>query len=361
MCISFWKADFSNTITGTWEVMVDGQLQHVLWYQNKVGGNSISQIAHMIIDSALSQIDEGVKFDESFFPKNVKHQMEFGWLKESDYVNAINFRLKSLGRYDEVKALPLSADHANCLVIPLRGTWESIRLLNTTSTPSLLRNIHDAVKKPVEAVPIAETAGRYGGGGHGIYFLKFDIYDIIVAQNAQDLPSALSQITEGKRPKINDDVFDALQDWYQCPIAVCCFNTLQTGESSPLAFTFQPLDPGNLLVYTLDAHDGKPPNVGRTVHLDHTIFVGSYLTDKEKCATIKFSDKNMAADLRPYVLDHAMGMTVSDYMQNGDFIFDTEAVRRGQFEGLRMAPPHAPAGLPRRVDKIARSPLTQPY
>jgi hypothetical protein len=315
----------------------------------------------MIIDYALRQIDGGVKFDESFFSKDVTRQIEFGWLKEWDYVNAINFRLKTLGRYDEVKTLPLSPEHANCLVIPLRGSWESIRLLNTASAPSLLRDIHDAIKKPVEATSSTAIAAGYGGGGHGIYFIRFDIYDIIVAQNAQDLPGALSQIAEGKRPKINNAVFDALQDWYQCPIAVCCFNTLQTGESGPLAFTFQPLDPSNLLVYTFDAHDGKPPNFDRTVHLDHTIFVGSYLTNKEKCATINYSDKNVAADLRPYVLDNAMGMSVSDYMQNGDFVFDTEAVRSGQFEGLRMAPPHAPPGLPRRVDKITRSPLAQPY
>lgn len=37
MCCSAWSTAFSKTITGTWEVRVDGTLQHVLWYQNRVG------------------------------------------------------------------------------------------------------------------------------------------------------------------------------------------------------------------------------------------------------------------------------------------------------------------------------------
>ena len=37
MCVSAWPAIFSKTITGTWEVLVDGKLQHVIWYQNRIG------------------------------------------------------------------------------------------------------------------------------------------------------------------------------------------------------------------------------------------------------------------------------------------------------------------------------------
>lgn len=199
--------------------------------------------------------------------------------------------------------------------------------------------------------------GSYGSAGHGIVFLKFDIYDIVIAQNARDIPAVLPQIVPEKRPKVNDAVFQVLHDWYDCPVAVCCFNGAQSGESKPLAFAFEPLNPDQIVVYTLDGHDGAPPKPNSLVKLDHTIFVGSHVTDAKHCASIEYTD-SISDDLRPYMLDHVMGLTVVGAMENGDIVFDTNAVRAGHFLGFRMLPPKAPSGLPRLGQTITRA---EPY
>ncbi len=120
--------------------------------------------------------------------------------------------------------------------------------------------------------------------------MKFDIYDIVIAERPGDIPAALSQIRPEKRPKVNDAVFGMLDRWYGCPVAVCCFNDAQSGEAKPLGFAFEPLYPDKLVVYTLDAHDGNPPDPNKLVSVDHDIFVGSYLMKANSHAKIEFTD-----------------------------------------------------------------------
>jgi hypothetical protein len=287
MCCSAWPVRFSKTITGTWEVMVDDKLMHVLWYQNQIGS-----------------------------PKDAK----------------------------------LSG--GNCLIIPIMGSWSSIRLLNTTSAPSILKDISQSLRpEPMRSAKSLAAAGERFGT---IVFLKFDIFDIVLAENAQDIPNVLPQIVENKRPKINNDVFNVLDQWYKCPIALCCFDNAEAMEAKPIAFAFEPFMPEQLMVYTLDAHDGKPPDPTKKVQLDHTIFVGSYITDSEHGAHIKFSD-DIAPDLAPYVLPKVLGEMVPNApIQNGDFIFDVNEVRDGIFRGQRKLPPFAPKNLPKSNFELVR-------
>ena len=298
MCCSAWSATFSRTITGTWEVLVEGRLTHVLWYQNRVG----------------------------------------------------------YGQDTNGPPLTSKQSKGNCLIIPLLGTWESIRLLNTFDTPNLLEDISESLAYPVEDLsPMlgAPQASAFGSGG-GMIFLQFDIYDIVLAERACDIPSVLSQINPEKRPEVNDAVFDMLNRWYDCPVAVCCFNDSQNGEAKPLGFAFEPLYPDKLVVYTLDAHDGKPPDPNRAVEVDHDIFVGSYLMQAERRARVKYSD-SIPQHLSPYVLPEVLGMPIrSMLMENGDFVFSKEDVRKGIFQGVRSLPPKAPSGVPRRGHKAER-------
>lgn len=346
MCTSAWPVSFSKTITGTWEVMANGKLQHVLWYQNRIGPK-FPKLSLAELDLFVRLVLVGRPF-ESFS----EAASRFG-ISEELIVTEANRRLKAAGREAEMKPLPkivLQPDQSNCLIIPLPGSWESIRLLNTISAGNLLTDIQIALEEPVPSMPEPTWQNAVYGVGSPTVVLKFDIYDILIAQDARAIPSVLPQIVEEKRPKVNDEVFNALGDWYRCPVAVCCFNNAQTYDSKPLALAFEPLHPEKLVVYTLDGHDGQVPNLDVRVPIDHTIFVGSYLSPPRLCAKIKSSD-NFTADLRPYLLEHVMGVTLSNVsLENGDFVFSTEHVRKGVFEGRRRLPPHAPLGFPRTGD-----------
>jgi hypothetical protein len=292
MCCSAWPATFSKTITGTLEVLVEERLNHVMWYQNNVGNGDKKSI--------------------------------------------------------------FNQGSGNCLIIPLLGEWQSIKLLNTLETPNLLNSISKALALPVIQMDTVFGAPRSVPlGTGGIVFLKFDIYDIVLAERARDIPNVLPQIQKAKRPTVNEAVFDVMDKWYGCPVAVCCFNTLDQGTAKPLGFAFEPLYPDKLVVYTLDGHDGNPPDPRALVDLDHDIFVGSYLMPSGG-AKVYFKER-VPDHLRPYLVNRVLGVPTSAAMENGDFIFSTEAVRAGHFEGVRSLPPFGPHELPRLGHTLTRT------
>ncbi|MCC6977587.1 MAG: hypothetical protein IT343_04660 [Candidatus Melainabacteria bacterium] len=310
MCCSAWPITFSRTITGTWEVLVEDRLMHVLLYQNRIG----------------------------------KPKYSGSW--------AMPGSAETVAPSANQAELVLPEGEGNCLVIPLMGHWQSIRLLNTFDTPNLLEDISKAIQKPVMRSSMPSLgAGGWGGSGGGLVFLKFDIYDIVIAENARDIPLAIEEINPLKRPEVNTEVFSVLDEWYRCPVAVCCFNNVQSGDAKPLAFAFEPLYPDTLVVYTLDGHDGKPPAPNEIVNVDHDIFVGSYLMKSSLCATVKYTDE-IPDHLQPYILNKVLGVKLQKQMENGDFVFQTEHVRRGLFQGLRALPPFAPSGI-RRLGHLA--------
>lgn len=366
MCISAWPTDFSSTTTGTWEVSIDDRIHHVLWYQNRVSGPlaraggevapggfaaGMTHIAAQVFNILIRKALAGHPLTE-----DVRKVMTVNGISERQLQAAVNERLAASGRAEEVQPLPDESPQpaqGNCLIIPLLGKWSSIRLLNTMSAPSLLVDVQEALRFPVLRQADAPVAAAMWGGANGMVFLKFDIYDIVIAENALDIPAVLGQIDPAKRPRVNEDVFRFMSEWYGCPVALCCFSDFERGESKPLGFAFEPLYPQTLVVYTFEGHDGKSPDPSRIVRLDHTIFVGSYLTPAQYCGRIKYTDE-IASDLKPYLLDSAMGLSVEQPMENGDFVFQTKAVRAGYFEGVRGLPPQAPAGIIRLGHSITR-------
>jgi len=346
MCCSAWPAVFSRTITGTWEVLVDGRVNHVLWYQNQVGGGS----------------GAGTPVFDAIVNVAIKTPGWIGATAGPRQVNNISVRsvVKEVERRTG-KLFPhpvepeLITGEGNCLIIPLMGTWESIRLMNTSKTENLLKDISKAlVPPPARKLPQAATAGpgSYGSAG-GIIFMQFDIYDIVMAERAEDIAKVLPQIQEEKRPKVNPEVFDFFSKWYGCPVALCCFNTLDTGTAKPLGFAFEPLYPDKLIVYTLDAHDGKAPEPASFVQVDHDIFVGSYLMQADKYANVVYRDP-ISADLSPYILQDVLGVSINQKMENGDITFWAEDVRNGVFSGFRTVPPLSPANAVRVGHRVTR-------
>jgi len=347
MCISAWQAVFSKTITGTWEVLIDDVINHVIWYQNRVGDDSdFRDSRDQTFQYLVRRHETGIPFDhftekkldQVFLLQDGEMAVLFGQLlAEIEWQKAGN----------QPRTLKQMAGGGNCLIIPIMGSWESIRLLNTADTPNLLQDIDHALEIPLPELargapaPAAFALG-WGEPAGRIAFMRFDVYDIVIAERASDIGSVIGQIDEEKRPAVNNDVFRALEDLYRCPVAVCCFRASERAESKPLGFVFEPTFPEKLIVYTLDGHDGLPPDLGAPVQLDHTIFVGSYLTPGEYTADVEYKDE-IPDHLRPYVLDRVMGMPIVDrQMRNGDIVFETAAVRAGCFDGRRKSPPFAP-------------------
>jgi hypothetical protein len=355
MCISASSAIFSKTITGTWEVSVDSKIKHVIWYQNRVG-----ETEKQTPESFEKSVEQWIYLQGDWFKGNTTG-LRFSQLavQEAKWRMAGGAPRRLTDLVDE--------QGGNCLIIPLMGSWESIYLLNTADTPSILSDIATALRRPDDQ-PLSLGPDTSRGGAHDrMVFLQFDVYDIVIAERASRIADVIGQIQTEKRPNVDSKVFAVLEDWYRCPVALCCFKKSEAAEAKPISFAFEPTNPDRLVVYTLDGHDGGPPDPSARVKLDHTIFVGSHCTPIKHATPIKYADK-IPDHLRPYVLDHAMGLPLSLELINGDIVFDTAAVREGYFKGERLMPPFAPVrsdngepillhqGLRKREEKSLQEP-----
>lgn len=409
MCCSAWPVHFSKTITGTWEVMVEDVLRHVIWYQNRVGGlhqtfgsgwgdesgayqkGIRDQVFEVVVRQAIAgapweEICAGPMKANNIDPDEIREEVarrtgkyDYGKYDHgrSDHGRSDHGKVddrkfirketgeeaarKKLASQDTVPVRDVDGgggpSRGNCLIIPIMGSWESILLLNTADTPDLLSDIDKAL-----AIPAPRAAGWgaslqekvvAGGSAGRMVLMQFDVYDIVLAENASTIGKVLPQINEGKRPEVNPEVFDTLEKWYQCPVAVCCFKSDEEAEAKPIGFSFVPRDPSKLTVYTLDGHDGRAPDPDAKVLIDHTIFVGSYLTHPRFQAEVHYRDR-IPDHLAPYLLKHAMGMPVRKEAINGDTVFDIEDVRGGFFSGVRELPPYAPPRKNSSPDHIFR-------
>jgi hypothetical protein len=354
MCCSLWPVRFSGTIVGTWEVLVGGRLNHVLWYQNRVGANDLVEA---YFDLVVSRSIDQPTYPWSWQVQFRRTLADYG-IPLEHAENEVAWRTdgKPPRRLHEIETAN-GGKSGNCLIIPIPGVWESIKLLNTVPIPDILSDIAKAVRLPPTrsggfgAAPSEATAAA-----EPIIIIKFDIYDIVLAKHAPDCAAALQQIDPAKRAEINPEIFDVFDQWYGCPVALCCFKNSDRGEAKPIAFTFEPLHPDKIIVYTLDGHNGRAPLLDAVVPLDHTVFVGSYLNQTEG-AQVTYTD-HAPSNLQPYILDRVMGTEISEKLENGDIMFLADEVRKGIFNGIRSLPPHAVADVPRLGHRISRA---EPY
>ena len=173
------------------------------------------------------------------------------------------------------------------LPIPAKpGSMTRFNVVNSSTCPHILSDMARAVT-PIRPHRMLMSRGM-ASGAPAIQVFDTDIYTVVLARNAKDIPSALSQVPADKRPAINSAIFNAYSRWYpHWTFALCCFNTTKKASARPLIWWYQPLNPNVLFFPAIDAHNGNPPDLKANVAVDHVLAVGSRL--------VKF-DTSEAAD-----------------------------------------------------------------
>lgn len=153
-------------------------------------------------------------------------------------------------------------------------------------------------------------------------------YTVVLAQDADAIPSVLAQVRQDRRPRINAALFHDFGRRYPGHhIALCCFNG--EIEAEPIAFVYEPINASRLFLPGLDGHDGQAPRDGQ-VPRDHTLIWG-HPSLRERMAGNTLRDGSAAyghrvatttrmppdiAQLFPRVVQ---GTTVRGLTRNGDW------------------------------------------
>lgn len=284
MCVTLGPAKLSNTILYAAEVEAPQGLVHVLGYQNNV--------------------------------QNLASEVHWDWPERAP-----------------------KGGNAMILPFPAAEAMTKHNVLETKNCKHILTDIAEVLRPGTRgAIPGTLGITRNAKGGR-IEIFNHDIYTIVLAENADDIPNVLPQIPAEKRPAFNNQIFEAYAKWYpKWQIALCCFNNKEAATAAPLLWWYKPLHPEYLFAPALDCHTGKAPDLRKSVLVDHVVAVGSYLL--REGAHVHYQD-TLNSTVYPYLRPYVIGAEYHYAMPNGDFVCRLSDIRRELFNPKRLLPPGA--------------------
>lgn len=198
-------------------------------------------------------------------------------------------------------------------------------VVDTESCPRILRDmvaalfpaVADAI--PAKRMTLAPTVEVFDSG----------IYTVVLASDASAIPGALDRVAPQRRPDVKPKLFSwyarHFRDW---PVALCCFDNREARHATPMLWWYEPRFPDLLFAPAVDAHTGGPPDLERPVDVDHHVALGS--TDGDSGVGVTYSDP-LSDEVRSLLPTHVVGASyVNVRMDNGDFVAPVESVRRAQ-------------------------------
>jgi hypothetical protein len=320
MCVSLHPAHFSDTIVGVFE---DSTGRRYMAYQNTAANLVVSKVrpyAHVTRSSEhptplASPLTRGEGNQWSFESAKVPEPLP-----------------------DTPATLT-----GNAMILPIPDSVDSIEVLDTTSCPTFLKDVRDAL------TPRTRGGMRSFGGAKSfsVRIIDFDIYTIVIAADAAAMAEVLASkaISDERRPAINEAMIKAYTEWYPgWSIAVCCFNNSDLQEGKPLLFSYLPSkqeDPDLFFIPTLDSHDGQVPSLKAKVDVDHTIFVATNDMQPNFGQHVFYSDRAIEPAIEQRLPKRIAGRQLHGQMPNGDLVFRRSDLAAGNFRGLRALPPGA--------------------
>lgn len=306
------------------------------------------------------------------------------------YYSSKNPTPERIGFWDKVKNIlippPLKNSletTGNAMILPFPAvphTMSKANVLDKKNCPDILKDMADAVQPPPITGSFSFSQSMVMSAAVEV-FEAAGIYTVVLAQDARDIPNALSQVPKEKRPKLNPVLFNAYAKWYpEWTFALCCFNNEEAKDALPLLWWYEPSNPEKLFMPALDCHTGNVPTLNTSVLVDHSLAVGSIFVEDNlqskkaerncpECSkpnpndnvfclfcgnglpTAEFnlqktyqrvSYKNsISNELKPYLLPRVIGGIYSGIMPNGDFVCQIDEVRKGIWNPLRTLPPNA--------------------
>ena len=261
----------------------------------------------------------------------------------------------TLGYQNSVKNLS-TGGNALLLPIPARPrTMTAANIVDTSSAPDFFDSIERAFPVPLAASGASQVHDRGVTIKAPIVF-EHDIYTIVLAGDAEQIPAVLKRVPAARRPNLNPEIFKAYARWYKgWTFALCCFNNREQANAKPMLWWYEPSDPSTLFFPALDAHTGHAPDLGASVDVDHLVAFGtnkhivptSWPVDYAPNEWVAFIQKSktsqkMSTTLRQLLPRTVLGQRFSGIdLPNGDFVVQLSDLLQGQIRISRQLPPGA--------------------
>jgi hypothetical protein len=226
--------------------------------------------------------------------------------------------------------------NAMLLHFPAAEAMSPANMLDTQACPHLLEDLARQFEPPgpIPAGPPSRSAMP------SVQVFTHGIYDVVLARDARYVVEALALVRADKRPPTNAALFQTYSSWFpDWPVALCCFNNREAARAEPLLWWYRPRNPNFAFAPALDAHNGRPPDLRRTVRVDHTVIFGSDRYNWQDRGRSPYFRQPPPAELRPYLPWSITGQRLQgNSFLNGDFVCDLSAAESGRFVMKRLSP-----------------------
>lgn len=157
----------------------------------------------------------------------------------------------------------------NAMILPIPGTTKPEWFHNTAKYNDFLNDI--TKKADWESWMPQFKLSRSAKGFLGFEQFNLGMYTIGLASSFEGAEEFIASLPEEKRPEVSEGLRSFFREHNKgWSFAVCCFSSDQTIDAQPIAFEYTPFNPDLLYFPTLDAHNGKAPNLKKMVEADHT-------------------------------------------------------------------------------------------
>ena len=216
-----------------------------------------------------------------------------------------------------------------------------------TSTQFLNLGHCDRVLRDMAASVQAVAGGRYLSDepdwmdGGRVEVFEHDIYTVVLADRATDIPRALERVPERKRPIVSRELLAFYADYFpRYPVALCCFDNTEATQAKPLMLWYRPLDEDRLVLPAIDCHTGQVPNLDASVLTDHTVIFATDRAIEGWGEPVTYSQAGqMRHDLRAFLPAHVLGGQIQEVLPNGDFAIDHDDLIRGDLGRIKRLTP----------------------
>ncbi|WP_415644986.1 hypothetical protein [Stackebrandtia soli] len=201
------------------------------------------------------------------------------------------------------------------------------------------------------AVPIGAGPTMRGGvaaamaASGGAVVFDHDIYTIVLADDANAIPAALSQVDYRRRPAVSAELCEFYAARFPShTIVLCCFDNADMRRAHPLMLWYRPDDPDLLVLPGVDEHAGSVPALGAPVDRDHVLIwsTGDATSDWGHRVTYR---GRLRHALRRFLPDRVSGVRLSwmddqgALFRNGDFTITHDDLVAERLDRARLSVP----------------------
>ena len=194
------------------------------------------------------------------------------------------------------------------------------------------KHIFDDMKRAVTPVrrgmdyPIGSS-----GGDRSFVVFDHDIYTVVLAKDARDIPVALKQVPPEKRPFISRELCEFYFDsYFDHSIILCCFNNRDARKALPLLIWYNRPKADLQTLPAIDCHTGGVPDLEESVQVDHWVFVAS--DNMQNGSTVHYQDEAAQSKVMgTFLPKKVVGREFHGLHTNGDFGFKVSRLESSDF------------------------------